>query len=616
MKLSSKLVCSFALLLALICGLGLFSLSEMSSINRATNELATNWLPTIKTVGELSSKSNQFRRIELLHVLTTSEADMRRYEQQMSELLVEIAQTMKRYEPLISEPEERANYPRFAEEWKKYLEFHKTIQELSRKNDTGGAVKIASTGSASAFQAAQRFLDVLVEVNAKGGDRSAEAAVAAYGTGKTWTIVALIIAILAGSVLALVLSRNVLGQLGEDPGYLQSVATEIAAGNLDLRFKPVTGSGGVYAVLIKMVENLKAKIAEADRKSEDAAKEADAARQATAEAQEAKAMAERAKAEGMFQAAEQLEDVVAIVTSASEELSAQIEQSSHGSEQQARRISETATAMEEMNATILEVAKNASQSSQSTEEAKTKAEEGATIVTQVVKGIEDVQSQAVELKADMDSLGKQASGIGQILNVISDIADQTNLLALNAAIEAARAGEAGRGFAVVADEVRKLAEKTQAATKEVGDAIHGIQNGTAKNIQNVERTVRTIEQATEQANKSGEALETIVRLIETASDQVRSIATASEQESAASEEINRAIEEVSTISSETAQAMTQAAQAVSDMAHQAQVLQNLIMAMKSEGGTHTRLPAGSGGGKGHASRQGSLSQGGARKALT
>ncbi|KAF0234927.1 MAG: methyl-accepting chemotaxis [Desulfovibrionaceae bacterium] len=159
----------------------------------------------------------------------------------------------------------------------------------------------------------------------------------------------------------------------------------------------------------------------------------------------------------------------------------------------------------------------------------------------------------------------------------------------------------------MADEVRKLAEKTQAATKEVGDAIHGIQDGTTKNIQNVERTVKTIELATGQANKSGEALGYIVRLIETASDQVRSIATASEQESAASEEINRAIEEVSTISSETAQAMTQAAQAVSDLAHQAQVLQNLITAMKSEGGSQTQLP--------HAVRQGSVLPGGTRKAL-
>ena len=179
------------------------------------------------------------------------------------------------------------------------------------------------------------------------------------------------------------------------------------------------------------------------------------------------------------------------VASAAEELSAQIEQSSRGAEQQTQRVDETATAMEEMNATVLEVAKSASHAAQTADQAKTKAEDGSKVVGQVVKGIEDVQHQSQEMKTDMGTLGKQAEGIGQIMNVISDIADQTNLLALNAAIEAARAGEAGRGFAVVADEVRKLAEKTMTATKQVGDAIRGIQDGTRKNIENVERSAQT-----------------------------------------------------------------------------------------------------------------------------
>ncbi|KAF0233554.1 MAG: putative methyl-accepting chemotaxis sensory [Desulfovibrionaceae bacterium] len=248
--------------------------------------------------------------------------------------------------------------------------------------------------------------------------------------------------------------------------------------------------------------------------------------------------------------------------------------------------------MEEMNATVLEVARNASQAAQSSETAKSKAQEGSRVVGDVVKGIHDVETQALELKREMGTLGTQAEGIGQIMNVISDIADQTNLLALNAAIEAARAGEAGRGFAVVADEVRKLAEKTMTATKEVGDAISGIQQGTRTNIGNVERAVRTIEDATALATKSGEALAQIVTMVDSAADQVRSIAAASEQQSAASEEINRSIEEVSTISSETSQAMNQAAQAVSQLAQQAVVLQGLIEGMQGGGSSSRALPAG------------------------
>jgi methyl-accepting chemotaxis protein len=333
-----------------------------------------------------------------------------------------------------------------------------------------------------------------------------------------------------------------------------------------------------------MVENLKSKILEAERNSSIASEQTEKALLAMKEADVARQKAESAKAEGMLQAAHQLEGVVEIVSSASEQLSAQVEQSSRGSEEQSHRVSETATAMEEMNATVLEVAKNASQAAETAGKAKDKAEDGSQVVALVVKGIGEVQSYALDLKMDMTSLGKQAEGIGQILNVISDIADQTNLLALNAAIEAARAGDAGRGFAVVADEVRKLAEKTMTATKEVGDAIRGIQEGARKNIANVEHAVSRIDAATGLAGKSGDALNEIVSLVDLTTDQVRSIATASEQQSAASEEINQSIEAINRISSETSDAMRQSAQAVGELAHQAQVLKSLIDQMKDEGG--------------------------------
>ena len=294
--------------------------------------------------------------------------------------------------------------------------------------------------------------------------------------------------------------------------------------------------------------------------------------------------AESARAEGMLAAAHQLEEVVQVATSASGQLSRQVEQSSRGAAEQSQRVGETATAMEEMNSTVLEVARNASQAAQTSESASHKAQEGARIVGQVVTGIEDVRRQALSIKEDMAKLGQQADGIGSIMNVISDIADQTNLLALNAAIEAARAGEAGRGFAVVADEVRKLAEKTMTATKEVGDAIRGIQESTQRNIANVDASGKVIEEATSLANTSGATLHEIVALVDQASDQVRAIAAASQEQSAASEQINRSIEQVAQISSETSQAMTDAAQAVTDLTNQTNILTQLINGMKQEGG--------------------------------
>ncbi len=592
MKLSTKLILSLSLLLCLSIVIGVLSINMMSSINKNTNELATNWLPTIKVVGELNDLLSQFRRRELLHVITTNESDMRANEQMLSQLSQAVSNKMKEYEPLITEPGERENYPKFQVAWDKFIVLHKKILALSMQNDNASAAKLASGESDAVFREASRLLSTIITINDRGGKDSAAKALATYESGRTIIVIVLCVAVVCGAVISWLLTRNILGQLGEDPGYLLAVATEIAGGNLNVAFKPVRGSGGVYAVLVKMVNNLKDKIAEAETKSQDAAKEAETARQATALAEQATKKAEQAKAEGMLQAAQQLESIVEIVTSASQQLSAQIEQSSHGAEEQAHRIGETATSMEEMNATVLEVAKNASSAASTADQAKVKAEEGAKVVTQVVQGIGEVQQQSHEMKTDMGNLGRQAEGIGQILNVISDIADQTNLLALNAAIEAARAGEAGRGFAVVADEVRKLAEKTMTATKEVGDAIRGIQDGTKKNIDNVERSGRTIEEVTKLANASGESLHQIVSLAEVTTDQVRSIATASEEQSSASEEINRSLEDVNRVSTETTDAMRQSAQAVGELANQAQILKKLIDDMKSEGSASTALPAG------------------------
>ena len=335
--------------------------------------------------------------------------------------------------------------------------------------------------------------------------------------------------------------------------------------------------------LRSMVTSLKSMIHTAEEKTKEVEEQTILATQAMDEAQQSKALAE-AKTENILAIADQLQQVLSNVTSASAQLSTEITHSSKGAQEQANRVTETAAAMEEMTSTVLEVARNAGQAAETTEEARRKAQEGEQSVSQVVQGIGEVRQQAISIEGDMGTLGKQAGEIGYIMTVISDIADQTNLLALNAAIEAARAGEAGRGFAVVADEVRKLAEKTMTATKEVGEAIRGIQSGTQKNIANVALVGQAIEKATELANKSGESLREIVSLVDQASDQVRSIATASEEQSATSEEINRSVDHVAGISSETSQSMHQAAEAVAALTAQTNVLTKLISSMESGNG--------------------------------
>jgi methyl-accepting chemotaxis protein len=339
--------------------------------------------------------------------------------------------------------------------------------------------------------------------------------------------------------------------------------------------------GVLAAALTRMVDNLKTMIAQAEEKSREAAAEAERARTAVAEAERARAEAAKAQRQGALDAAARIEDVARAVADASSELASQIDQSKEGADIQRQHAGETATAMEQMNATVLEVARNASQAAQGAGTARDKAKDGADVVRQVVAAIGGVQERAATLRANMDDLGRQAEGIGTIIGVISDIADQTNLLALNAAIEAARAGEAGRGFAVVADEVRKLAEKTMTATREVGDAVRSIQAGARASIEGVEGAGRAVDQATELAGRSGEVLGEIVAIVEQSADQVRSIATASEEQSAASEQINRAVEDINRISDDTAQSMARAAGSVEELAEQAENLTRLVDSLKA-----------------------------------
>lgn len=390
---------------------------------------------------------------------------------------------------------------------------------------------------------------------------------------------------LTGSLGAFFIIRSLTAQLGAEPADVAHVARKIADGELDVDMSLHSGrkNCGLFAAMCEMRDKLSDSFTQASSRQAEAEQQAAAACQATIEANESKFMAEKAKAEGMLQAAQQLEEVVEIISGAAEQLSTQITQSSRGADEQSNRVHETATAMEEMNATVLEVAKNAQLAASVSGNAQKQTIEGVQIVSNAVENIKSIHAKSVAIKQDMGVLGQQAEAIGQIMNVIADIADQTNLLALNAAIEAARAGDAGRGFAVVADEVRKLAEKTMTATREVGDAITGIQQGTRKNIDSVEDVGAAIEEATTLSARSGDALRQILEYVEHVNDQIQAIAAASEQQSATSEEINRSVEQVATISAETAQAMDHASKAVDALSQQTAALQNLIRNMKTHG---------------------------------
>ncbi|SBW10824.1 Methyl-accepting chemotaxis sensory transducer [uncultured delta proteobacterium] len=361
-------------------------------------------------------------------------------------------------------------------------------------------------------------------------------------------------------------------------------AEQVAAGNLDGTLAVTTKDevGVLSRALGVMVQTLKKMILETGEKSREAEEQAQKALSAMKEAGTAKEKAEAGQ-QAILQAAANVEQVVSRVSSAVENINRQVDASTTQVTFQHERVTNSATAMEEMNATVLEVARSASAAAESSERAMEKAREGEGIVKNSIDSIINVQKDTEDLRTAMNKLGEQAVSIGTVMTVINDIADQTNLLALNAAIEAARAGEAGRGFAVVADEVRKLAEKTMDATKEVSSAITGIQAGARDSITAVDRTGKNLGIATDLVAKSGEALQHIVSESVAMADQIRSIATASEEQAATSEEIARSLDEINTSASETATAMQASSDATGDLTHQTHELQSLVQKLRSDG---------------------------------
>ena len=399
------------------------------------------------------------------------------------------------------------------------------------------------------------------------------------------TILALCLSVLVISIILALGIALLLKKIVRPIKACSDFTDAVCKGNLDAPAPAIAGCAKnelsvMSASLDIMVENLKQRIKESEEQGEAARSEAANAAVALSQA---KAAAEETclKTESLRQAAKTIDHTVEIIGGIVQRLTSQINQTEQGVDVQGRKIEDTAKAVDELNGISAEVSRNTAEATALSSSTRDKAEQGLEVVKRSTESINSVHELSAQVKTHMLGLGKQAEDIGVIMSVISDIADQTNLLALNAAIEAARAGEAGRGFAVVADEVRKLAEKVVLATKDVNDAVTSIQRSTRTNIDLVEQSSGEIIRSSELGNESVETLLDILDIARKTAEEIEDIAAAGARQLNVNENIHSTIQEVWHLSDNTRELMHAAIADVEDLCRAQKELHHLVENLQS-----------------------------------
>lgn len=531
LNIAPRAFLGFAFIALLVIVLGVFAVNRMTSIHQASIDMETTQLPSVGFLGNLTENVLRMRILSFRVLVNRDPAALQEAQTRIGVLVDKVRSAQSSYAALSATPEEAALYKTFTATLDSYMQAQNQMLELSRQNKLDEMRTLINTRIKDGTDQMGEQLNKLVALNSSDAKAASAAAGEQYRSAITGIIVVAVIAALMTVLLAWLLTRSIVTPLNR----ALLAAQTIAGGNLThaIEVDGTDESARLLAALSTMQASLRKTI-------------------------------------------EQIAGSATQLGAAAEELSTVTQEASRGLQQQTNEIEQAATAVNEMTAAVEEVARNAVSTSEASNQSTQAAREGRDRVVETVGAIQTMTHDVQNTSVMIEGLAAQGRDIGKVLDVIRAIAEQTNLLALNAAIEAARAGEAGRGFAVVADEVRALAHRTAQSTQEIEKMVAGIQNGTGQAVSSMQQSNQRTQSTLEMARAAGVALEQITQSIQLINERNLVIASASEEQAQVSREVDRNLVNIRDLATQSAAGANQTSAATHELSRLAVDLNAMV----------------------------------------
>ena len=535
MKIGIRAASVFALLGALVLGMGLIALYETRQMDTATDEIRVTWLPAVVALSEISSNLGRARALTLRAALDDDDSERARNLDLLKGINAQLKDGLQDYDSTIIAADDRALFNAFSTAHQQYVDLQaQVLDDIAAGHIDQARQKINGPLTLHA-DSMMKAMAALIAYNSKGAEVASQRSSDVADQALTAIIGSLLVIMLALAAIATVLTRSIVVPLAD----AVAVAERVATGDLTREIRVI--GRDEPAQLLRALSRMQDSLRDTLRK--------------------------------IAASSDQL-------ASASEELHTVTEDTSRGLHQQSAEIDQAATAVNQMTAAVEEVANNAVSTADASKGADRTTRDGRDQVNQALASIQHLVDDVTGTSAEIELLANNANEISRVLDVIGAIAGQTNLLALNAAIEAARAGEAGRGFAVVADEVRALAHRTQQSTAEIEQMIVGIQTGTERAVSAMHSSQGRATGTLEVAQSAGQALEVIAEAIASINQRNLVIASASEEQAQVAREVDRNLVNIRDLSMQTSAGANQTSAAAQDLSRLAVDLNGMVAQFK------------------------------------